>query len=107
MDVVVLRQAEKEIKQLPGSVIKNLYFVLRLLEQGEKLSMPLSRPLPNIANGLNELRFCSNLGNYRVFYVVEIGEAIFVVHACSKKTQKISNKTLRLLKIRIKNLESL
>ncbi len=77
----------------------------RKLAQGEKLLMPISRPLSNIAKGLHELRLPYKDGIYRIFYVIKIGDAIYVLHGMKKKNQQIDKKTRELLLSRIRGIK--
>jgi len=43
------------------------------LQKGEKLSMPLSRPMASVAAGVEELRVRDRSGAYRVFYYAKTG----------------------------------
>ena len=71
---------------------------VELLSDGQPISMPHSRPLPNIRRGLHELRLKDRNGIYRVFYYIKINEAIYMLHGFKKKTQAASvsgsNRTL-------------
>ncbi|MEZ0392126.1 MAG: type II toxin-antitoxin system RelE/ParE family toxin [Pseudobdellovibrionaceae bacterium] len=72
------------------------------LMAGKLLSMPISRPLPSIAKGLHELRLSGRAGEYRVFYVIKVGSAIYVLHATAKKSQKTDKRTTELIKTRLR-----
>ena len=61
---------------------------LRDLQKGISLGMPLSRPMPEVASGVHELRVRGKTSAVRVFYFVKLAEAILVFHAFHKKTQK-------------------
>ncbi len=89
MDIFVLKQAEKELRDTPPEVRADVFALFEELIAGKKLSMPISRPLPSIAKGLHELRLSGRGGEYRVFYAIRIGDAIYVIHATQKKTQGI------------------
>lgn len=66
--------------------------------------MPVCRPLFSIKKGLYELRFSYQAGEYRVFYYMKIKEALYVIHAMQKKSQKIVPRVRDLLKFRIRSL---
>lgn len=71
---------------------------------GKKLNMPISRPLYSIAKGLHELRLSGKSGEYRVFYVIKVDDAIYVLHATVKKKQEIDKKTTELLRLRLRSI---
>ncbi len=94
----------KFINTLPQEVQEDCLLALDRLSRGERLSMPLSKPLFNIAMGLHELRFRSSPNIYRVFYYVRSGDAIYIVHAIQKKTQQLPNKDRRVILRRLKEI---
>ena len=46
MEIVVLKQAEKELRDGPKELIEDIYSLFDDLSQGKSLGMPISRPLP-------------------------------------------------------------
>lgn len=105
MEIVVLRQAEKELKDGPKELMQDIYSLFDELSQGKTLGMPISRPLPSIVRGLHELRLSGKGGEFRVFYFIKIGDAIYIIHAASKKKQAIDKRTIDLLKTRVRSIE--
>lgn len=77
---------------------------LLILESGQNLSLPLSRPLFTISRGLHELRLKDRYGTYRVFYFIKRGDAIYFIHAFIKKTQELPQKELELVKKRLREI---
>jgi phage-related protein len=104
MDVLLLKQAKKELKDAPRDLITDVYALFDDLAQGKKLGLPISRPLFSIAKGLHELRLSGRAGEYRVFYVIKIEDAIYVLHATEKKKQELDKKTTDLLKTRMRSI---
>jgi phage-related protein len=104
MKVIVLDSVAKEMKRESDELKQSVYGVLHRLEMGELIPMPLCRPLYTIARGLHEVRLSDKVGEFRVFYYLKIGDAIYVIHAMRKKTQKMEKKTIELLKKRIGSL---
>jgi len=105
VNVVVLEVCKKEIKPFPEDIIKDFLDALGQLRKGINLSMPLSRPMPSIASNTHELRLKDRSGVYRFFYVIVKKDAIYVVHAFHKKTQKTPQKNIDLAKKRIRRLK--
>ena len=54
---------------------------LRDLQKGLHLGMPLSRPMPDVAAGVHELRVTRKTTAVRVFYFVKVADEIVVFHA--------------------------
>lgn len=104
MEIVLLKQAKRELQDAPPDVIEDIFALFEDLAAGKMLSLPISRPLPSIAKGLHELRFSGKRGEYRVFYAIQIGDAIYVIHATVKKKNEIDRKTTELLKTRMRSL---
>lgn len=105
MKVKVFNTVTRELEKEPQELKESIFGTFKRLEQGENIPMPLCKPLFSIEKGLYELRFSYKAGEYRVFYYIKIGEAIYVLHAMKKKTQKIEKKIIELLKIRIRGLQ--
>ena len=62
-------------------------FLLRMLQRGEKLSMPQSRPMPSIGRRCHELRIPDRDRTWRIVYRVD-EDAVLILHVFSKKTQR-------------------
>lgn len=93
----VLRKENRELKE-------SIYGVFERLENGENIPLPLCRPLFSVKKGLYELRFSYETGEYRVFYYIKKEDAIYIIHAMKKKSQKLEKRVIDLLKTRIRNL---
>ena len=104
MEVVILKQAERDLKDAPKDVLIDMFALFDDLAAGKRLSMPISRPLPLVWKGLHELRLSGRAGEYRVFYIVKVSDAIYIIHAVSKKKQTLDRRTTDLLKHRIRSL---
>lgn len=104
MEIVLIKQVRKEIQEIPKDLLEDVFALFDDLMEEKKLSMPISRPLFSIAKGLHELRLSGKAGDYRVFYVIKVGDAIYVLHACEKKKQAIDKQTGNLLKLRLRSI---
>ena len=104
MDLKVLPAVAKELKDEPQSLKESVLGAFDRLRQGEIIPMPLCRPLFSVAKGLYELRFSYTAGEFRVFYYVKVGDAVYVIHATKKKTQKLERRVVELLRKRIGSL---
>ncbi|MNJ94755.1 hypothetical protein D3C87_124570 [compost metagenome] len=98
-------KAKEIISGFPEEVRKELGYLMHLLQRGEKLSMPHSRPMTSIAKGAHELRVRGLDGVYRTFYYCKDHEGILVFHAFIKKTQQTSPTDINLGKKRLKELQ--
>lgn len=97
-----------EVKSPPFSSTarKDAGFLLRMLQKGEVLSMPESRPMPSIGPRCHELRIKDGEARviWRIIYRAD-PDAILLVDVFSKKTQKTPNEVIWLCKIRLKKYD--
>ena len=105
MDLVILSSCRKELEDFPNKVKEDLFDVLRDLKEGLSLSMPLSRKMTGMGMGVFELRFRDVSGIYRIIYVVRKRDAIYLVHAFNKKTNKTPIKNIEVALKRIKGIK--
>lgn len=77
-----------EIKTPPFSMAGRIEagFLLRRLQEGERLGMPQSRPMPSIGAGCHELRLCDSDFAWRIIYAWEPA-AIVILEVFAKKTR--------------------
>jgi len=59
------------------------------------------KPIQTIGTGVREIRI-HVLGEWRVIYVAKLKDAVYVLHAFRKKTQKTSSKDIELARQRYK-----
>src|SRR5262249_10781830 len=63
------------------------------------------KAMPTIGSGVREIRIRDASGAFRVIYVVTFEEAVFVLHAFAKKTQRTSRQDIALAKMRFGQLK--
>jgi phage-related protein len=62
------------------------------------------KPMPAIGSGVREIRIMHK-GQYRVIYVTKFADAIYVLHAFQKKTQKTRKQDIDAAKQALKQLQ--
>lgn len=62
------------------------------------------KPMKGIGQGVNEIRIRDAAGAFRVIYVAKLEDAVYVLHAFQKKTQKTAKADLDLARARFKAL---
>ena len=77
---------------------------LRILQDGDSLGMPQSRPMPSIGPRCHELRVRDETVNWRIFYRID-DDAIAVAGIFEKKTPKTPNRVIDLCKRRLGNYD--
>jgi phage-related protein/predicted XRE-type DNA-binding protein len=83
--VIFHPKARDEIRRFPRDVRNRVGKALFMLQIGEPLSMPHSRPMPDVGAGVAELRIRDEDRAYRVFYHAASAKGILVFHAFVKK----------------------
>lgn len=101
-DVVFLGSSLKDLKAFPLDARRAAGFQLDLLQQGEQ---PFdSKPMKTIGQGVREIRITEEAGAFRVFYVANRPEAVYVLHALRKTTQKTEGRDIELARARLQAL---
>jgi phage-related protein len=102
-------KGEKKIVWLHGEVKtppfssearKEAGFCLRLLQKGERLGMPASRPLPEISAKCHELRITDSRRLWRIVYYVN-AEAVVILEVFDKETRSIPGHIVETCKKRL------
>ena len=79
--------------------------LLRLLQRGELIEMPRSRPMPAIGPRCHELRIADANVSWRIVYRAD-AKAIVLLEVFAKKTSKTPNRIIDLCKKRIREYDS-
>ena len=59
------------------------------------------KPMPSIGAGVREIRIRDEASAFRVVYVATLPEAVYVLHAFQKKTQKTEKRDIELATARL------
>jgi len=96
-----------EVKTPPLSSAARLEtgFLLRQLQQGERLSMPWSRPMPSIGKRCHELRINDDARTWRIVYRID-DDAIVILEVFQKQTQQTPQSVVEACKRRIRLYDS-
>jgi phage-related protein len=97
-------KARAVLRSFPDDVRREFGKTILDLQKGAKLSMPLSRPIPSVAPGVEELRIKDRSGAYRVFYIIKLETAVLIFHAFQKKTAKTPPHEIELAQKRLKEM---
>ena len=95
-----------EVKTPPMSKLARLQagFLLRLLQQGEKVSLPHSRPMPSIGRRCHELRIPDDDLSWRIVYRID-NDAVVIAEVFPKKTGKTPKKIIDTCKARFRDYD--
>jgi phage-related protein len=80
-------------------------YLLRQLQQGMKLAMPQSRPMPNIGRRCHELRINDENATWRIVYRTDL-DAIVILEVFEKKTHTTPKHIIKLCKDRIRRYDN-
>jgi len=81
-------------------------FLLRMLQQGENLGMPQSRPMPRIGPRCRELRINDQDSTWRIIHRVD-DDAIVILEVFNKKTRETPQSVIDTCKDRLKRYDAL
>ena len=96
-----------EVKTPPFSAAARLEagYLLRLLQRGDSIGMPHSRPMPTIGARCHELRIRDEQQTWRIIYRID-PDAIVLAEVFSKKSGKTPQGTIEVCRQRLKDYDS-
>jgi phage-related protein len=80
-------------------------YLLRMLQAGETLSMPQSRPIPSIGSRCHELRINDKNSTWRIVYRVD-EDAVLILNVFQKKTSTTPKSVIGTCKQRMKQYDA-
>lgn len=93
--------SKQDIADFPTEARRQAGFQLRAVQKGQ---LPSDfKPMSTVGQGVREIRIRTE-NAYRVFYIARFSEAIYVLHAFQKKTQKTSKKDIKIGQERYKQI---
>ena len=102
--IIWLGSSRRDLRAFPALARRLAGFQLRCVQQGRDPDD--SKPMQTVGPGVREIRI-HIAGAHRVFYVATRPDAIYVLHAFEKKTQKTSADDLRIGRDRFRALGKL
>ena len=81
-------------------------FLLRKLQEGERLSLPHSRPMPSIGSRCHELRISDEVKIWRIIYRLD-ADAIVIVAVFNKTTPQTPERVISDCKRRLRLYDEL
>lgn len=81
-------------------------YLLRLLQKGESLSMPQSRPMPSIGKRCHELRINDENKTWRIICRID-NDAIVILDVFAKKTNKTPDVIIKRCQKRMKQYDEI
>jgi phage-related protein len=93
--------ARDELRDFPDDARLQAGTAIWAIQQGE--APPDSKPMAIVGRGVQEIRIRTP-DAYRIFYIAKFAEAIYILHAFQKKTQKTARNNIELGQQRYKQL---
>lgn len=98
--LVFLGSSQKDLREMPAAVRVALGLELMNVQLGGDPGD--FKPMPAVGAGAYEIRYRDATGAFRVIYVAKFADAVYVLHAFQKKTQKTAQYDLDLAAKRYK-----
>lgn len=99
--VIFVGSSRDDIRAFPETARREMGRQLLRIQHG--LNPDHWKPMKTVGAGVREVRI-SVAGQFRVFYVAHIGNAVYVLHAFRKKGQKTSAQDIALGQQRFKQI---
>ncbi|HKS15117.1 MAG TPA: type II toxin-antitoxin system RelE/ParE family toxin [Pseudomonas sp.] len=93
---------KQDLRDLPREAIQRVGYQLELVQDGDEPSS--WKPMPSVGAGVCEIRIKCDDGAFRVFYVANLPDAIYILHVFRKTTEKTEKRDIDLGKARFKSL---
>ncbi len=82
-----------DLRAFPKEARQDAGFALDLMQQGAE--PPDWKPMATVGAGVNEIRVQAE-GQFRVLYVAKFAEAVYVLHAFTKKSGKTAQRDIEM-----------
>ncbi len=94
--------SKEDLRSFPLVARQRAGYQLDLIQAGEE---PADwKPVEAVGQGVREIRIRCKDGAFRVFYVVNRPEAVYVLHAFRKSTEKTEKRDIDVARARFKSL---
>ncbi|WP_253260153.1 type II toxin-antitoxin system RelE/ParE family toxin [Nocardia farcinica] len=84
--VVFIGRALDEIRDFPSAARQDAGHQIDLVQCGE--TPRGSKPMPSVGKGVREIRIAEDDGWFRVFYVADLGDVVYILHGFQKKSNQ-------------------
>ncbi len=102
-DTIYLGSSAKDIEAFSVKARQRIATALYAINANIKLNPKELKYMPTVGIGVYELRIKADK-QYRIFFIAKFKEAIYVLHAFTKKTQQTASKEIELGAVRYKAL---
>ena len=99
--IIWIGSSKEDLRDFPKEARHKAGYQLHKVQLGKEPSD--TRAMPIIGKGVKEIRIRTK-DAHRIFYVAKFKEAVYVLHAFEKKTQKTSKRDVQLGQQRYKDM---
>jgi len=103
---LIILHGEIKTPPLTREVRREAGFLLRRLQEGERLEMPHARPMPDIGNRCYELRLNDAGKTWRLIYRLDT-DAVIIAEVFCKKTRTTPDSVIQECRKRLKHYDSI
>jgi phage-related protein len=100
--IVFLGDSLDIIRAFPEQMRRQAGFELRRVQHG--LDPSDWKPMNSVGVGVREIRVRDSSGAFRILYVASLADAVHVLHAFQKKTQKTAKRELDVAAARLRQV---
>lgn len=100
-DAVFIDTALEDLRAFPPEARREAGYQIDLVQQG--LNPSDWKPMKSVGAGVREIRIHEE-GEHRVLYVAKFEDAVYVLHAFQKKSQRTANRDIELAQKRYQAL---
>lgn len=107
-EIAWIKAALKDFGSFPEAVQDRMKDALSIAGMGQKAD--IAKPMKGLGSGVFEIALPYRTDAYRAIYAVQLGDAIWVIHAFQKKSKTgiaTPQKEVELIKARLKRLEEM
>jgi phage-related protein len=101
--IIFLGDSLDRVRSFPQQARRNVGFQLDRVQRG--LDPDDWKPMKAIGTGVREIRVRDATGAYRVVYVMNFADAVYVLHAFQKKTQRTLARDLAIAQSRFREMK--
>jgi phage-related protein len=99
--IVFIGSSLDDIRDFPAEARRAVGFELSFVQAGFEPSD--WKPMKSVGSGVKEIRI-HVLGEWRVLYVAKFSDAVYVLHAFQKKTQKTRHEDIEIARKRYREI---
>ncbi|MEP7153744.1 MAG: type II toxin-antitoxin system RelE/ParE family toxin [Nitrospira sp.] len=97
-------RSEVKTPPFPQAARLEAGYLLRLLQAGESLGLPHSRPMPVIGTGCHELRITDEAGTFRIIYRAD-ADPVVILDVFKKNTQQTPQSVIEICRRRLRDYD--